>query len=77
MNDVEISQAEIEADAEVKAIINNANEKTKEIRKKYVKLQAQMEVLKKKKEKEGESTEVQLLLEEMRKGSKPPSKQQQ
>ena len=58
MNDVEISQAEIEADTEVKAIINNANEKAKEIRKKYMILQAQTEVLKKKKENEGEPTEV-------------------
>ena len=68
MNDVESSQAEIEAGAEVKAIINNANEKAKEIRKKCMKLQAQMKVLKKKKEKEGKPTEVQLLVDEMRKG---------
>ena len=53
IHDVEISQAEIEADDEVKAIIDNANEKAKAIRKKYMKLQAQMDVLKKKKEKEG------------------------
>ena len=33
-----------------------------------MKMQAQMEVLKKQKEKEGEHAEVQLLLEEMRKG---------
>ena len=50
MNDVEISQAEIEADVDVKAIIDNANEKAKGIRKKYMKLQPQMDVLKKKKE---------------------------
>ena len=62
IHDVEISQAEIEADDEVKAIIDNANEKAKAIRKKYMKLQAQMDVLKKKKEKVEEPTEVQLLL---------------
>ena len=40
MNDVEISQTEIEADEDVKVIIETANEKAKEIRKKYMKLQS-------------------------------------
>ena len=57
INDVDLSQSEIDGDADVGSIVNNANDKAKEVRMKYMKMQSEMEVLRKKKDK-GEPMDV-------------------
>ena len=61
-----ITEAELEADGDVKTFIMDICAKAKEIKKKYVRFQAMMDVLRKQKEKEGAPSELKILLEEMR-----------
>ena len=61
-----MTEAELEADGDVKTFIKDIYAKAKEIKKKYVRFQAKMDVLRKQKEKEGAPSELKILLEEMR-----------
>ena len=61
-----LTEGELNADADVKNFVREIYDKAKEIKKKYVRMHAKMNVLRKQKEKEEEPSEVQILLEEIR-----------